>query len=62
MTCDHCVKRVEKALRSQPGVKDVKVDRAAALATVTFDLRETNVPALHEAILRSGYKPAAISV
>ena len=57
MTCDHCVKRVDKALRSQPGVKEVKVDRAAARATVTFDTREMDIPRLHDALLKSGYKP-----
>jgi hypothetical protein len=27
MTCDHCVRRVETALRKQPGVSRVNVDR-----------------------------------
>ena len=57
MTCDNCVKMVEGALRAVPGVRDVRVDRANANATVTFDRKETNVPALHDALLNAGYKP-----
>jgi P-type Cu+ transporter len=57
MTCDNCVRRVEKALRNSRGVKEVKVDRSAARATVTFDTSQTDLPALHDALLRSGYQP-----
>lgn len=57
MTCDHCVRRVEKALRSVKGVTDVRVDLAAALATVTFDSTQTHMPELQDAILKSGYRP-----
>lgn len=57
MTCDHCVRRVEKALREKPGVEEVHVDRAAALATVTFDTAKTNISELHDALLASGYRP-----
>ncbi|HWQ91812.1 MAG TPA: heavy metal-associated domain-containing protein [Clostridia bacterium] len=62
MTCDNCVRQVEKALRSKEGVRDVKVDRAAARATVTFDRTKTDVPALHDALLQSGYQPKALDV
>lgn len=57
MTCDKCVQRVEKALRAQDGVLDVKVDRQSARATVTFDTAKTDIPKLHDAILQSGYQP-----
>ncbi len=57
MTCDNCVRRVEKALRGVNGVKDVSVNRAAALARVTFDTVRTDIPALHDALLKSGYRP-----
>ena len=59
MTCDNCVRRVEKALRAQAGVKQVNVDRAAARATVTFDTTVTNIPELHDCLLKSGYQPLA---
>lgn len=60
MTCDNCVRRVEKALSGKEGVKSVKVDRAKARATVTFDRAKTDIPALHEALLASGYKPSPL--
>jgi copper chaperone CopZ len=59
MTCDNCVRRVEKALRGVNGVREVHVDRAAALATVTFDTTKTHMPDLHDALLKSGYRPVA---
>ena len=57
MTCDNCVKTLTKALKNVSGVNDVQVDRATARASITFDTTKTNMPAIHEAILRSGYKP-----
>lgn len=61
MTCDNCVRKVEKVLQGAPGVKSVKVDRYAARATVTFDRVKTDIPELHERILQSGYTPSAIA-
>jgi copper chaperone CopZ len=60
MTCDKCVQRVEKALKNEDGVLAVRVDRQSARATVTFDAARTDIPKLHEAILRSGYQPQAV--
>lgn len=62
MTCDHCVQRVERALRALPGVKEVSVDRTRALARVSFDRSAVDVPAMHDAVLKSGYKPVAVPV
>ncbi|MGZ4964157.1 MAG: heavy-metal-associated domain-containing protein [Limisphaerales bacterium] len=59
MTCDRCVKKIEKAFHQNPGVKSIKIDRENAVATVTFDARRTNIPELHELLLKSGYKPVA---
>ena len=60
MTCDNCVKTVTKTLKKVNGVKDVSVDREGATATVTYDTTKTDMPALHEALLKSGYKPAKV--
>jgi copper chaperone CopZ len=57
MTCDNCVKRVEKALHGVDGVTRVYVDRRSARATVTYDTTKTHMPALHDALLKSGYRP-----
>ena len=40
------------------GVRDVTVDLARERVVVTFDARKTHAPDLHDAILKSGYKPA----
>jgi copper chaperone CopZ len=61
MTCDKCVETVERALRGSKGVREVNVDRQSAMATVTFNSSETDLPALHDKILESGFKPAAIA-
>ena len=58
MTCDNCVKTLTKALKRVNGVKDVEVDRENARAAITYDTTKTDMPAIHEAILRSGYKPS----
>ena len=39
------------------GVQDVMVELAHERVRVTFDARKTHAPDLHEAILKSGYKP-----
>jgi copper chaperone len=57
MTCDRCVQHVERALRGVNGVQEVRVDRGAARAEVTFDRQQTDMPALHDAVLKSGYIP-----
>ena len=62
MTCDNCVRKVEGALRKLPGVKEVKVDRVGAIATVTFDNSVIKIPAMHDALLKSGYKPVPIAL
>ena len=41
------------------GVCDVKVDPSHGRVVVRFDARKTHAPDLHDAILKSGYKPAA---
>ena len=41
-----------------PGVQDVNVNTPRERVIVTFDARKTHAPDLHDAILKSGYKPA----
>jgi copper chaperone CopZ len=59
MTSERCVKKIEKAFHKHPGVKKIKIDRENEVASVTFDSRRTNMPELHELLLKSGYKPMA---
>jgi copper chaperone CopZ len=60
MTCDNCVRTIEKAFRGHKGVKEVRVDRKDAYAEVTFDTRQTNIPELLDTLLAAGYKPADV--
>ena len=55
--CDECVRKLCPVLKKITGVKDVRVDLKHARVVVTFDPRKTHSPDLHDAILKSGYKP-----
>ncbi|MCC6936738.1 MAG: copper-translocating P-type ATPase [Flavobacteriales bacterium] len=55
MTCASCVYTVEKALREQPGVKEVAVNLATNTAQVSFDPANTNDAALQKAVQDRGY-------
>ncbi|MBV9008668.1 MAG: cation transporter [Verrucomicrobia bacterium] len=59
--CDECVRKLREPLMHIDGVQEVMVDTKADRIAVTFDARKTHAPALHEAILRSGYKPGAFA-
>jgi copper chaperone CopZ len=56
--CDECVRKLRPVLKNIPEVQDVKVDLPHERVIVTFDPRKTHPPDLHDAILKSGYKPA----
>jgi len=49
--------RVRKALLTKAGVKQVYIDLKAGIASVTYDPAQTNIPMLHDIILRKGYFP-----
>ena len=55
MTCDNCVKNVTRGLQGVNGVKSVEVDRQNPRATVTYDTTKTDIPALIDALKKSGY-------
>ena len=59
--CNECVRKLRAPLMRIPGVQSVKVDLARERVIVTFDARKTHAPDLHDAILKSGYKPAPIA-
>jgi copper chaperone CopZ len=56
--CDKCVGKLRPVLKNISGVRDVKIDLPDERVIVTFDPRKTHPPDLHDAILKSGYKPA----
>jgi hypothetical protein len=51
-------RKIEEALRAQPGVKEVRLDKDGGILSITFDTRQTNFPDLHDLILKSGYRPS----
>jgi copper chaperone CopZ len=55
---DECVRRLRGPLLKIDGVKEVKADPKTERVWVTFDARKTHAPAIHDAILKSGYRPA----
>ena len=59
--CDECVRRLRPQLMKINGVRDVVVDLERERVVVTFDARKTHAPDLHDAILKSGYKPAPVA-
>jgi copper chaperone CopZ len=56
--CDECVRKLRHPLKRIPGVQDVTVDLKKERVIVSFDARKVHAPDLHDAILKSGYKPA----
>ena len=56
---EECIRQLSEPLLRLPGVCAVKVDPVHERVVVVFDARKTHAPALHDAILKSGYKPAA---
>ena len=59
--CDECVRKLRPVLLRINGVQNVKVDLPDERVIVTFDARKVHPPDLHDAILKSGYKPAPVS-
>ena len=56
MTCNHCVMRVAKALKSIPGVQDAQVDLQKAQAVITYDDAKATPGNLSAAVVEAGYK------
>jgi copper chaperone len=58
MTCNGCVRHVDKALRGVPGVTAVEVSLPEQRATVVHD-DDAPVPALVAAVESAGYSAAS---
>ncbi len=56
MTCAACVRRVENALKSIEGVREVSVNLATGRATVTHEPRWAGLQALKQAVADNGYE------
>jgi Cu+-exporting ATPase len=56
MTCAACVRRVEKALNSVPGVEEATVNLSAGKAGVVYDPSACDVPAMARSVEEIGYE------
>ena len=56
MTCAACVRRVERALESLPGVEEASVNLATSRATVTHSVERVDVSSLRSAVEDAGYE------
>lgn len=61
MSCGHCVKHVEEALKEVPGVGDIQVDLQGKNAVVEVDDTVKN-SALQDAVEEAGYEVTGIVV
>lgn len=56
MTCDHCKKAVDGALRNLQGVQEVEVDVAKGIADVTYNNSKVTADSMKEAVEEQGYE------
>ncbi len=56
MTCAACVRRVEKALNSVPGIEEATVNLSAGKAGVVYDPSACDVPAMARSVEEIGYE------
>ena len=57
--CQMCLRRLRPVLIKIKGIHDVTVDTEEERIVVTFDARKIHAPDIHDAILKSGYKPGS---
>lgn len=62
MTCASCVGRVERAIKSAPGVVDASVNLATERAEIGFAARTPDLAGISEAIREAGYDTRTESV
>jgi copper chaperone CopZ len=56
MHCHRCEQTIQKALASQPGVREVEVDFASGQASVLFDENRVSVRRLMDTVNEAGYR------
>ena len=56
MTCEHCVKAIEKSVGKLAGVTEVAVNLANAQVDVHFDERQSDEAAIKAVIQEEGYE------
>lgn len=54
--CNHCVKKVENAIKTLNGIDTVAIDLSTGMVNVTYNSLEVNQKEILNAIEVSGYK------
>lgn len=55
MSCEHCVKSVESAVKALPGIGNVDVSLKKHTATIKFDESKISLEGIKEVIREAGY-------
>ncbi len=55
MTCENCVRTIEKNIAYEKGMKDMKIDLTKKLVTLRFDTSKTSEEKIIEAFDKLGY-------
>lgn len=56
MTCENCVRTIEKNIAFEKGMKDMKVDLPSKRVTLTFDTRKTDEEKIIKSFEKLGYE------
>lgn len=56
MSCMHCERRLESALKEIKGVKKVKADHTAGILEVEYNEKKTDLDAIINAVRETGYE------
>lgn len=59
MTCDGCVKSVQKALNNQDGVQSASADLDSGIVSIDFDPSRVKRAVLEKAIVDAGFEIGA---
>lgn len=62
MNCQHCVDKIERAIKAVPGVVNVEVDLAARSADVQMSASQSEAEDLVAAVVNAGYGAAVMGV
>ena len=55
MTCSACAQRIERSLKTAPGVLEAAVNLATERATIKYDPGQTGLPQLKQIVVGTGY-------
>lgn len=61
MHCHKCELSIQRALSSQPGVREVEVDFASGQASILFDKARVSVHQLMQTVIQAGYRATSFT-